>query len=74
MKQIKGKLVSTSDESLTQRIGRNISIKDITHGDNHFTIDRERAGRVIIITINYRSKIYELQEETQKFSLSRISA
>lgn len=65
MKQIVGKLIATSNESLQRRIGNTITLQQITRGDKHAQVTQQHDGRNIIIIINYKDDIYELQKTTK---------
>lgn len=70
MKQIAGKLIGTSNTNMAKRIGSTVTLQQITRGDRHARVTQEHNGRNVIIIINYKEDIYELQK-TQNFSNAR---
>jgi len=62
---IVGKLIGTSNELMAQKIGKIVTLQQITHGDHHARVTQEQNGHILIIVISYKEDIYEIEKQTQ---------
>lgn len=55
------KLIGTSDMKLARRLGGKVGIWTITHGDTRARITEEKNKSGLVLVIEYRGEVYELE-------------
>lgn len=64
IQNIAGKLLGTTNSKLARRIGKRITLKDITRGrqDARVNIEKEKTTLGVLLIVSYNGDLYEVEQ------------